>query len=160
MRSGAARAPSSSSTTTSRWTSSAFEALCEAIIDAGLTDIDYMVQGMTSSIAAHGDELAPLMRRAGFRYVFLGIENILDDDLAFLKASAKNSTRERGPPHGNASTSAVDILHRHGMLVIGGLIVGNPDDTREPIAANLAFARNVTSTGRTSSTRRRIRARR
>jgi radical SAM superfamily enzyme YgiQ (UPF0313 family) len=118
-----------------------FRALCEAIIDAGLTDIDYMVQGMTSSIAAHGEQLAPLMRRAGFRYVFLGIENILDDDLAFLKASAKNSTREGGRRTGNASTIAVDILHRHGMLVIGGLIVGNPDDTREAIAANLAFAR-------------------
>jgi radical SAM superfamily enzyme YgiQ (UPF0313 family) len=118
-----------------------FRALCQAIIDAGLTDIDYMVQGMTSSIAAHGEELAPVMRRAGFRYVFLGIENILDDDLAFLKASAKNSTRAGGRRTGNASTIAVDILHRHGMLVIGGLIVGNPDDTREAIAANLAFAR-------------------
>src|SRR5436190_10266338 len=70
-----------------------FRTLCEAIIDAGHHDIDYMVQGMTSAIAAHGEELAPVMRRAGFRYVFLGIENILDDDLAFLKASAKNSTR-------------------------------------------------------------------
>ena len=83
----------------------------------------------------------PSLRRAGFRYVFLGIENILDDDLAFLKASAKNSTRVGGRRTGNASTIAVDILHRHGMLVIGGLIVGNPDDTREAIAANLAFAR-------------------
>jgi anaerobic magnesium-protoporphyrin IX monomethyl ester cyclase len=27
------------------------------------------------------------------------------------------------------------------MLVVGGLIVGNPDDTRESIEANLAFAR-------------------
>ena len=27
------------------------------------------------------------------------------------------------------------------MLVVGGLIVGNPDDTRESIAANLTFAR-------------------
>jgi len=35
-----------------------FRQLCEAIIEAGLTDIDYMVQGMTSSIAAHGEELA------------------------------------------------------------------------------------------------------
>jgi hypothetical protein len=100
-----------------------------------------MVQGMTSPIAAHGDELAPLMRRAGFRYVFLGIENILDDDLTFLKATAKNSERQDGRRVGNASTAAVDILHRHGMLVIGGLIVGNPDDTPDAIEANLAFAR-------------------
>ena len=27
------------------------------------------------------------------------------------------------------------------MFVVGGLIVGNPDDTRESIEANLAFAR-------------------
>ena len=51
---------------------------------------------MTASIAAHGDPLAALMRRAGFRYVFLGIENVLEDDLAFLKARAKNSRHERG----------------------------------------------------------------
>jgi radical SAM superfamily enzyme YgiQ (UPF0313 family) len=118
-----------------------FTALCEAIVEAGLTDIDYMVQGMTSAIAAHGDDLAPLMRKAGFRYVFLGIENILEDDLAFLKAGAKNATREAGRQTGNASQVAVDILHRHGMFVIGGLIVGNPDDTPDAIAANLAFAR-------------------
>jgi radical SAM superfamily enzyme YgiQ (UPF0313 family) len=118
-----------------------FRVLCEAIIDAGLADVDYLVQGMTSAIAAHGEELAPLMRRAGFRYVFLGIENILDDDLAFLKAGAKNSAREHGRRVGNASVTAIDILHRHGMLVVGGLIVGNPDDTAGAIAANLAFAR-------------------
>ena len=42
-----------------------FGALCEAIVEAGLTDVNYMVQGMTSAIAAHGEQLAPLMRRAG-----------------------------------------------------------------------------------------------
>ena len=118
-----------------------FKALCEAIIAAGLTDIDYLVQGMTSAIAAHGETLAPLMARAGFRYVFLGIENVLDDDLAFLKADAKNRTREGGRRTGNASIEAINILHRHGMVVVGGLIVGNPDDTPDAIAANLAFAR-------------------
>jgi radical SAM superfamily enzyme YgiQ (UPF0313 family) len=118
-----------------------FKALCEAIIAARLTDIDYLVQGMTSAIAAHGETLAPLMQRAGFRYVFLGIENVLDDDLAFLKADAKNRAREGGRRVGNASIAAVDILHRHDMVVVGGLIVGNPDDTPEAIAANLAFAR-------------------
>jgi radical SAM superfamily enzyme YgiQ (UPF0313 family) len=118
-----------------------FKTLCEAIIAARLTDIDYLVQGMTSAVAAHGATLAPLMQRAGFRYVFLGIENVLDDDLAFLKADAKNRTREGGRRTGNASIEAIDILHRHGMVVVGGLIVGNPDDTPDAIAANLAFAR-------------------
>jgi anaerobic magnesium-protoporphyrin IX monomethyl ester cyclase len=117
-----------------------FEALCRAIIDAGLDDLEYLVQAMTSAIAAHGDTLAPLMRRAGFRYVFLGIENILDDDLQFLRARAKNALRENGKRIGNATTTAIEHIHRHGMYVVGGLIVGNPDDTLESIEANLAFA--------------------
>jgi len=118
-----------------------FEKLCLAIVDAGLNDIEYFVQAMTSSIANHGATLAPLMRRAGFRYVFLGIENIVEGDLAFLRAGAKNARRERGRTVGNASVEAVDHLHRHGMLVVGGLIVGNPDDTPESIETNLEFAR-------------------
>jgi anaerobic magnesium-protoporphyrin IX monomethyl ester cyclase len=120
-----------------------FEALCEAIISAGLNKLDYFVQAMTSSIANHGATLAPLMKRAGFRYVFLGIENILEGDLAFLRASAKNTARDNnnGRSTGNATLQAIDYLHRNQMYVVGGLIVGNPDDTRESIEANLEFAR-------------------
>ena len=70
-----------------------FEALCRAIVDAGFADTDYIVQAMTAPIAQHGARLAPLMRRAGFRYVFLGIENVLEEDLAFLRARSKNSRR-------------------------------------------------------------------
>ena len=117
-----------------------FEALCRAIVDAGLDDVDYIVQAMTSSIAAAGETLAPLMRKAGFRYVFLGIENVLEADLRFLRARAKNL--QRGTDRGaNATIAAIDVLHRHGMFVVGGLIVGNPNDTREAIEANLEFAR-------------------
>src|SRR5207245_661773 len=118
-----------------------FEALCHAIIEAGLNKLDYFVQAMTSSIANHGETLAPLMRRAGFRYVFLGIENILENDLDFLRASAKNTARENGRNTGNATLKAIDYLHRNQMYVVGGLIVGNPGDTRESIEANLEFAR-------------------
>lgn len=118
-----------------------FEALCRAIVDAGFNDTDYVVQAMTAPIANHGSTLAPLMRRAGFRYVFLGIENILEDDLAFLRAGAKNARREKGRRVGNASREAIDLLHRSGMYVVGGLIVGNPTDTRASILANLEFAR-------------------
>ena len=118
-----------------------FKELCEAITAAGLQDIDFIVQGMTSAFASGGDALASAMRAAGFRYVFLGIENVLDQDLEFLKASAKNAKREGGRKTGSATLSAIDVLHRHGMLVVGGLIVGNPGDTRESIEANLSFAR-------------------
>jgi radical SAM superfamily enzyme YgiQ (UPF0313 family) len=118
-----------------------FEALCQAIVDSGFADVDYIVQAMTSPIAEHGARLAPLMRRAGFRYVFLGIENILESDLVFLKAGAKNTHRHGGHTVGNAAVVAIEHLHRNGMYVVGGLIVGNPDDTRESIEANLTFAR-------------------
>ncbi|HTD57129.1 MAG TPA: radical SAM protein, partial [Silvibacterium sp.] len=118
-----------------------FEALCHAIIDAGLNKIDYFVQGMTSAIANHGETLAPLMRKAGFRYVFLGIENILETDLQFLQASAKNTARKDGKKIGNASLQAIQYLHDNGMYVVGGLIVGSPGDTAESIETNLEFAR-------------------
>ena len=65
---------------------------------------------------------------------------MLEDDLAFLKATAKNSRRRTGGPQ-NTTLAAVDVLRRHGLLVVGGLIVGNPDDTRASIETNLAFAR-------------------
>jgi len=118
-----------------------FAELCEAIVDAGFHDSEYFVQAMTAPLAQHGARLAPLMRRAGFRYVFLGIENVLDEDLKFLKAKSKNARREHGRTVGNASIEAIEHLHRHGMYVVGGLIVGNPDDTRESIETNLEFAR-------------------
>ena len=80
------------------------------------------------------------MRRAGFRYIFLGIENVIEEDLAFLNARSKNSRHKSGR-RTNTAVEAVEALHRRGMLVVGGLIVGNPDDRRESIATNLEFAR-------------------
>ena len=118
-----------------------FEELCKAIIEAGLNDVEYIIQGMTSAIANHGEALAPLMRRAGFKYVFLGIENILEDDLQFLRASSKNVLRDKGQKVGNATMQAIEYIHRNKMYVVGGLIVGNPNDTRESVEANLRFAR-------------------
>ena len=58
----------------------------------------------------------------------------------FLKARAKNS-RTSTAGRTNTSLAAVEVLRRHGMLVVGGLIVGNPGDRRESVAANLEFAR-------------------
>jgi radical SAM superfamily enzyme YgiQ (UPF0313 family) len=118
-----------------------FASLCRAIIDAKLSDIAYLVQAMTSAIANYGETLAPLMYKAGFRYAFLGIENILEGDLKFLRASAKNTARDAGKSAGNATLKAIGSLHKNKINVVGGLIIGSPDDTTEAIEANLEFAR-------------------
>jgi radical SAM superfamily enzyme YgiQ (UPF0313 family) len=119
-----------------------FEALCQAIIEAQLNNLAYIVQAMTSAIANHSETLVPLMRKAGFRYVFLGIENILEADLNFLGAVSKNAQRENGRAVGNATLKAIGALHHNKMFVVGGLIIGNPEDTRESVEANLDFARH------------------
>jgi len=106
---------------------------------------------MTSAIAAHGTTLAPLMRQAGFRYVFLGIENILDDDLRFLRARPRTLCARTARPWATPRRRRSSTSTGNGMYVVGGLIVGNPDDTRESIEANLAFARRWWTTP-TSST--------
>jgi anaerobic magnesium-protoporphyrin IX monomethyl ester cyclase len=118
-----------------------FAALCDAIIAAGLHRLDYTVQAMTSAIADHGASLAPLMRRAGFRYVFLGIENVVAADLDFLGARMKNTKRTAGKREGSATLDAIRHIRANGMFVVGGLIVGSPADTREHVEANLRFAR-------------------
>jgi hypothetical protein len=42
---------------------------------------------------------------------------------------------------GNATLHAIEHIHRNDMLVVEGLIVGNPGDTRASIEANLEFVR-------------------
>src|SRR5262249_3721691 len=70
----------------------------------------------------------------------VGIENMLEKDLAFLRATSKNTKRE-DDRKSNATIKAIDYIHRNKMYVVGGIIVGNPGDTPESIEANLEFAR-------------------
>ena len=119
-----------------------FEALCQAIVDAGLHRLDYMVQAMTSAIAdarrhpgpAHEAGRLPL-RVPGHRE-HPGRRPGLPEG-----APPRTTAHENGRRAGNATLAAIEHLHRHGLYVVGGLIVGNPGDTREAIEANLDFAR-------------------
>ena len=138
---------------------SRFEALCHAIIDAGFSDADYVVQAMTAPIAQHGARLAPLMRRAGFRYVFLGIENILEEDLTFLKARAKNVRRERGPRGRQRNRAGRSIIFTGTMCVVGGSDRRAARTTRASRFAPTSSSRNATSTGPIFSIRRPIQGR-
>ena len=44
-------------------------------------------------------------------------------------AAPRTRAASDGRTVGNATIEAIEHLHRHGLFVVGGLIVGNPDDT-------------------------------
>ncbi|KAF5414795.1 MAG: Ribosomal protein S12 methylthiotransferase RimO [Candidatus Methanogaster sp.] len=106
--------------------------LCEAIIDAGLDDIYYQTQASTSGIAK-SKEVVDLMAKAGFDGVFLGIENALPRNIELFGKTGMASDSER----------AVRYLHEHKIIVSGGIISGNPDDTKEDILRNFDLAKKL-----------------
>lgn len=61
-----------------------FDSLCDAIVEAGHDDVRYIIQASSSGIAS-SDTLAEKMARAGFRIVFLGIENVSEENLRLMK---------------------------------------------------------------------------
>lgn len=105
-----------------------FEELCDAIIEGGHNDINYIVQASSTGIAS-SDALVEKMARAGFKIVFLGIENVAEENLRmFKKGNIVDSTR-----------LAVKKLHDKDMMVTGGIILGSPEDKEESIANNYRF---------------------
>jgi anaerobic magnesium-protoporphyrin IX monomethyl ester cyclase len=106
--------------------------LCAAIAERGLAGMEYIVQGSVAGIAGE-PELAPLMAAANFRLVFLGIESVQVKNLDFLR---------KGDIRG-ATAKAVGLLRRHGIAVMGGFIVGNPDDTEEDVREVFRTARRL-----------------
>lgn len=105
-----------------------FETLCDAIVDAGHNDIRYIIQASSAGIAS-SNTLVEKMARAGFRIVFLGIENVSEENLRLMK---KGNIIEK-------TKLAVKRLHEHDIMIVGGMIIGNPNDREEDIARNYEF---------------------
>jgi radical SAM superfamily enzyme YgiQ (UPF0313 family) len=102
--------------------------LCDAIIERGYPDLNLVSQADCISMARH-EEMVRKMALAGFKSVFLGIENALPANLvAVHKGDITTATKQ-----------AVDSCHRHGIMVVGGLIVGFPDDDEQAIIRNYEF---------------------
>jgi len=98
--------------------------LCEEIIRHNLNTIDYLTQATVIGIASD-PELANLMGRAGFKFVFLGIESGNKRNLQLFKKS-----------HICAKTrQAVEYLQKNKIIVLGGFIVANPPDNAEDVKA-------------------------
>ncbi len=106
--------------------------LCDAIIARKYKGLNLAVQADCVSMA-NNEEMVAKMAAAGFRSVFLGIEN----------GSAKNLSSAGKGDITSYSRKAIENCHRYGMMVIGGLIFGFADDDAESIRDNYAFFKDI-----------------
>ena len=102
--------------------------LCEAIIARNYTGLNLVVQADCISMATN-EPMVAKMAQAGFRSVFLGIEN----------GSKKNLSAAGKGDIVAASKQAIENCHKYGMMVIGGLIFGFPEDDEDSIRENYEF---------------------
>jgi len=107
-----------------------FELFLERIIAEGLNDIFY--SGMVSTERMADKELTKLMRKAGWDFVFLGVENIYDIN---LKGMRKKSNED-------LAKKAIESLYEAKITTLAGIISGNPDDTEETIRGNIRWFQN------------------
>ncbi len=106
--------------------------LCDAIIARGYKKLRLFVQADCLTMASQ-EEMVAKMAAAGFCSVFLGIEN----------GSKKNLSAAGKGDIVAASKKAITNCHRHGMMVIGGLIFGFPDDDVQSIGENYEFFKEI-----------------
>ena len=109
-----------------------FRKLAEAIVANGLQSMEYLVQASVAGIVSD-PELIPWLARANFSMVFLGIEAVQTKNLEFFQ---KGDIREK-------TVQAVGQLRAHGIGVMGGFIIGNPDDSSEDIREVFRAARRL-----------------
>jgi radical SAM superfamily enzyme YgiQ (UPF0313 family) len=111
---------------------SRFRNIAEAIVENGLHGMEYLVQASVAGVV--GDpELIPWLARANFSMVFLGIEAVQKKNLQFFQ---KGDIREK-------TEKAVNRLRTAGIGVMGGFIIGNPDDSSEDIREVFRAARRL-----------------
>jgi radical SAM superfamily enzyme YgiQ (UPF0313 family) len=106
--------------------------LCEAIIARQYKGLHLMVQADCVSMAKNEGMVAK-MAAAGFRSVFLGIEN----------GSAKNLNSAGKSDILAYVKKAIENCHRYGIMVVGGLIFGFAEDDEESIRENYEFFREI-----------------
>ncbi len=106
--------------------------LCEAIISRGYRNLNFVVQADCVTMSRN-EEMVRKMAEAGFKTVFLGIENVSKENLA---------TARKGDIV-NASRKAVELCHKYDIMVTAGMIFGFPDDDETDIIANYEFLKSI-----------------
>jgi radical SAM superfamily enzyme YgiQ (UPF0313 family) len=107
-------------------------ALCEAIVARKFRNLNFVAQCDCITMSRNED-MVRKMAQAGFKTIFLGIENVSKKN---LKAAGKGDIVE-------ASRKAVAICHQYGIMVVAGMIFGFPDDDEEDIIENYRFLKSI-----------------
>lgn len=111
-----------------------FKEICEAIIANGLNDIKFLLQASIRGIK-NTPGLVKAMADAGIKWIFLGIENVSEVNLASMNKGKQFEALD--------TMDVVKELKAHKITVIGGFILGNPDDTEESMWTNFHFAKKM-----------------
>ncbi len=106
--------------------------LCEAIKARRYRDLNFVVQADCVTMARN-ETMVRMMAEAGFKSVFLGIENASPHN---LHAAHKGNIIDH-------SRQAVALCHKYGIMVVGGMIFGFPDDSEAEIIANYQFLKST-----------------
>ncbi|OEU77339.1 MAG: B12-binding domain-containing radical SAM protein [Desulfobacterales bacterium C00003060] len=106
--------------------------LCDAIIERKYRNLNLVVQADCISMAQN-EEMVRKMALAGFKSVFLGIESA---SKANLETAGKANVS-------GAARKAVENCHRYGVMVIGGMIFGFPEDDEEAVIRNYEYLNSI-----------------
>jgi anaerobic magnesium-protoporphyrin IX monomethyl ester cyclase len=112
-----------------------FRRICEAIIDHGLNHLHYHIQASVHGLAE--PDTIQIMAKAGFKVVFLGIESMIHTDLSFL------SPRKSDLYTSDTVFKIVKKLREEDIIVIGGFMLGNPEDSEVEFWHHLEQARRL-----------------
>lgn len=102
-----------------------FKAVCRAIVEHGFSDMQFGTQASAVGLANNPDLLTD-MAKANFQFVFVGFESM---DGNSLKEMAK-------PTSPSINRRAAELVRKHNMGMVAGVIFGYPQDTRESIKLN------------------------
>lgn len=110
-----------------------FEKFCDMVIRNRLNDIHYIVQASVRGISS-SRRLVKKMSQANFSTVFLGIESFSTGSLEFLN---------KNPEIIEQAERAVSYLKEEKIIVLGGFILGNPDEKEEDFWSTYEIARKL-----------------
>jgi anaerobic magnesium-protoporphyrin IX monomethyl ester cyclase len=103
--------------------------LFEEMRDRHLDSLSFIAQ-MRADMAARRPDLVRKAVEVGLRIAFIGVESGSDEVLgAMVKGTCTATTAE-----------GVRVLHKNGVLIHGGFIVGAPYETRKQITCTVKYA--------------------